>query len=215
MTNTETFFDSIIEFLEVGSIATVHERVIVAADFIREVLDVAMVRVVIDEGGEYVSGSSTTIDQSVPQSVWEQLTEDDLMVIRATGGRRDFVLPNGHRGFCISEKNARVSITIAAIGAGGVPLASSFTTTVLRMALALWDLGDKVIRLQADVNSLSAALASRVVIEQAKGVLAERWSVEPAMAFARLRKSARDSGSTLVATAAEVVRSIGAVQEAR
>lgn len=218
MTNAETFFDSIIEFLEVGSIATVHERVIVAADFIREVLDVAMVRVVIDEGGEYVSGSSTTIDQSVPQSVWEQLTEDDLMVIRATGGRRDLVLPNGHRGFCISEKNARVSITIAAIaaiGAGGVPLASSFTTTVLRMALALWDLGDKVIRLQADVNSLSAALASRVVIEQAKGVLAERWSVEPAMAFARLRKSARDSGSTLTAKAAEVVRSIGAVQEAR
>ena len=108
MTKAETFFDSIIEFLEVGSIATVHERVIVAADFIREVLDVAMVRVVIDEGGEYVSGSSTTIDQSVPQSVWEQLTEDDLMVIRATGGRggrlrvsggvqRQLVVARGHR----------------------------------------------------------------------------------------------------------------------
>ena len=210
MTKAETFFDSIVEFLEVGSIATGHERAIVAAEFMREVLDVSMVRVVIDEGSECLSASSTTIDRSVPQSVWEQLTEDDLMVIRATGGRRDLVLPNGHRGFCTRERNARVSMTIAAIGEGGEPLASSFSTTVLRTALALWDLGDKVIRLQADVNRLSVALESRVVIEQAKGVLAERWSVEPAMAFARLRKSARDSGSTLTATAAEVVRSTGA-----
>ena len=38
---------------------------------------------------------------------------------------------------------------------------------------------------------LERALESRVLIEQAKGMLAERWDVTPADAFERLRSAAR------------------------
>jgi AmiR/NasT family two-component response regulator len=40
-------------------------------------------------------------------------------------------------------------------------------------------------------EQLSAALTSRAVIEQAKGVISERAGVDPAEAFSRLRRDAR------------------------
>ena len=54
---------------------------------------------------------------------------------------------------------------------------------------------------------LQAALESRVVIEQAKGMLAERLGVTLDEAFAFLRSAARSQGMTLKSLAAEVVRS--------
>ncbi|MFI7149434.1 ANTAR domain-containing protein [Nonomuraea sp. NPDC050022] len=59
------------------------------------------------------------------------------------------------------------------------------------------------LRLMAE--QLQAALDSRVVIEQAKGVLAERhgWAMEEA--FARLRGHARDRNRRLAEVAQEVV----------
>ena len=44
-------------------------------------------------------------------------------------------------------------------------------------------------------EQLSAALTSRVVIEQAKGVIAERASIDLAEAFSRLRRYARNATS--------------------
>ena len=46
-------------------------------------------------------------------------------------------------------------------------------------------------------EQLSAALTSRVVIEQAKGVVAERAGVDLAEAFSRLRACARDNNLRL------------------
>jgi len=54
-------------------------------------------------------------------------------------------------------------------------------------------------------EQLSAALTSRVVIEQAKGVVAERTGVDLAEAFSRLRAYARDSNLRLTDVAQAAV----------
>lgn len=54
---------------------------------------------------------------------------------------------------------------------------------------------------------LQMALDSRLVIEQAKGVLAERLDVAPELAFEILRRAARSTGESIHVTAAAVVGS--------
>jgi GAF domain-containing protein len=54
-------------------------------------------------------------------------------------------------------------------------------------------------------EQLESALTSRVVIEQAKGVLAARLDIEMEEAFERLRKRSRDDRRRLVVVAEEVV----------
>ena len=54
-------------------------------------------------------------------------------------------------------------------------------------------------------EQLQGALTSRVIIEQAKGVLAARLDVEMEEAFERLRKRSRDDRRRLVEVAEEVV----------
>ncbi|WP_258052556.1 ANTAR domain-containing protein [Streptomyces sp. Ru73] len=59
-------------------------------------------------------------------------------------------------------------------------------------------------RCQRTVAQLTCALDSRVLIEQAKGMLADRWGVTPEQAFHSLRAYAR-SHSTKLHTVAEGV----------
>jgi AmiR/NasT family two-component response regulator len=56
-------------------------------------------------------------------------------------------------------------------------------------------------------GQLERALQSRIVIEQAKGVLAERYGLTVAAAFELLRASARSSRMRIHPLAAEVVGS--------
>jgi ANTAR domain len=60
---------------------------------------------------------------------------------------------------------------------------------------------------------LQAALTSRVVIEQAKGVLAERLQVSPDEAFGVLRTAARSRGRLLSEVAAQVAGSAASVAD--
>jgi AmiR/NasT family two-component response regulator len=62
-------------------------------------------------------------------------------------------------------------------------------------------------QLRTRVAQLEQALQSRIVIEQAKGVLAERWGVPVDDAFDRLRKAARCNRMKLHELAAAVVAS--------
>jgi len=61
--------------------------------------------------------------------------------------------------------------------------------------------------LHARVAQLQAALESRVAIEQAKGVLMERFTLTPDAAFVLLRRAARNSSESLHKLAALVTAS--------
>jgi len=55
------------------------------------------------------------------------------------------------------------------------------------------------------VDQPQTALDSRVLIEQAKGILAERRGITPNEAFDVLRRQARNTGQKLTALAAAVI----------
>jgi hypothetical protein len=56
------------------------------------------------------------------------------------------------------------------------------------------DGSDEVARLKASVRQLEHALTSRVIVEQAIGVLSERWRCAPRDAFEQLRRVTRSHG---------------------
>ena len=58
---------------------------------------------------------------------------------------------------------------------------------------------------QAEVGQLRHALTSRVLIEQAKGVLVAREALDPEAAFQRLRRQAHSTARPMVHVAAEVI----------
>ncbi len=66
---------------------------------------------------------------------------------------------------------------------------------------------DEVTRLRSSVRQLEHALSSRVVVEQAIGVLTERWRVAPRDAFEQLRRVTRSRGLRIHDLAGLVVES--------
>ena len=66
---------------------------------------------------------------------------------------------------------------------------------------------DELTRLRASVRQLEHALASRVVVEQAIGVLSERWRVVPRDAFEQLRRVTRSHGLRIHDLAKQVIES--------
>ncbi len=84
--------------------------------------------------------------------------------------------------------------------------------TQIMVALSLADvaaaglsIGAVMRQQQAAIVQLQAALSSRILIEQAKGVLAERWQVAPDDAFDVLRRHARASHQALADLASAVL----------
>jgi len=66
---------------------------------------------------------------------------------------------------------------------------------------------DEVTRLRASVRQLEHALASRIIVEQAIGVLSERWRVAPQDAFEQLRRVTRSHGLRIHDLAQRVIDS--------
>jgi hypothetical protein len=66
---------------------------------------------------------------------------------------------------------------------------------------------DEARRLRATVRQLERALAVRIRVEQAIGILAERHRVRPRQAFEQLRAAARGRGQRVIDIAGDVVAS--------
>lgn len=66
--------------------------------------------------------------------------------------------------------------------------------------------GDPTKFLLERTRQLETALTSRIVIEQAKGILAERHGIDVDEAFERLRRASRNAGRRIHDLAAEVVQ---------
>jgi hypothetical protein len=62
-------------------------------------------------------------------------------------------------------------------------------------------------RLRATITQLEHALATRIRVEQAIGVLAERHRIKPREAFEQLRDAARSRGRKVIDIAGDVVAS--------
>ena len=87
------------------------------------------------------------------------------------------------------------------------PVAISVTQGIADTAAAVLRQIDMLEHASALVTQLQQALDHRVVIEQAKGVLSERWSVDVAHAFQRMRKIARRDRRAIGDVAREIVAS--------
>ena len=69
------------------------------------------------------------------------------------------------------------------------------------------DLEQEIAALKAENEQLRAALASRIIIEQAKGVLIERLDLPPEEVFALLRSAARRGRMSIHVVAEEILKS--------
>jgi AmiR/NasT family two-component response regulator len=69
------------------------------------------------------------------------------------------------------------------------------------------DVEQRLAALEAENEQLRAALASRIVIEQAKGVLIERLDLPPEEVFDLLRAAARRARMSIHVVAEEILKS--------
>lgn len=99
---------------------------------------------------------------------------------------------------------AAVEAGVAAYVVDG--LAPSRVRPVLEVAMSRFSL---MLRLRTDLEKAKADLASRKIIERAKGVLMKERGLDEAAAYALLRKLAMDSGRPLAAVAADLIAYAG------
>jgi hypothetical protein len=119
----------------------------------------------------------------------------------------DVVVRRGERGWVVGEEEVS-DLTSAMVLAD--LFASEHTSAPAQQAPPPQSPpqdADQAERLAVTVQQLEHALASRVQVEQAIGVLAERNRLQPREAFDLLRGTARAKGRRLVDIAADVVAS--------
>jgi len=97
------------------------------------------------------------------------------------------------------------ALTLFSTVSGALPVDSAEVATALANAASLGVTAQRGRELEVVVDQLQTALDSRVAIEQAKGVLAERTGSTVAEAFTALRRHARSNGLKLTEVARAVV----------
>lgn len=148
---------------------------------------------------------------------WQEcMTTGQLIVVTdlSSGGERwpEFTTAALRSGF----RSATVIPVISqsdVVGALALLSKSALGATEIHLACTLADaagagivLSDELRRQERSIAQLQAALTSRIVIEQAKGILAERWKVAPDTAFDRLRKHARSNQIRLPDLAQAIIK---------
>lgn len=98
------------------------------------------------------------------------------------------------------------SLNMFCVATGSLPAEDVDTSRALARIATIGLLHNRTARnAQAEAAQLRQALTSRIIIEQAKGMLAEGAGCTPAVAFDALRRYARTHGRPLHDIAAEVV----------
>lgn len=108
------------------------------------------------------------------------------------------------------------TLNLFRVGTGGLTQAVVVAATALADVATIGILQERAVRQQEVVaRQLQVALNSRVLIEQAKGVLAERLGVTPDEAFVILRRYARDHNHPLTQLAGDVIRGTARISSDR
>lgn len=145
-----------------------------------------------------VSGHDLATMRGLARVIEAQLGAPDAVVVRRT--------PTGWQVAGTEESELLSAIVLADLLAAGLGQAGS-ATAGLSAPPASPRNADETERLRYTVRQLEHALASRVMVEQAIGVLAERQRLRPRAAFERLRRAARSRGRRVIDLAREVVAS--------
>jgi hypothetical protein len=144
---------------------------------------------VLDDGRQPAAGGGAALDEAPASAI----------VIRRTAGgwRVDADRPDELDGFTedLHEAMVLADLLSSELRPGPRPA---------RPAGAL----DTESQLRLSIKQLEHALAARVRIEQAIGVLAERWRTTPREAFERLRRVARSLGRKVHDLGGDVIASI-------
>ena len=130
-----------------------------------------------------------------------------------SGSNRFLVLP-GHQVPGVEEvvESTDRYLVVSKLGVGGEVAAGLDPRQTQRLLMSagaetVAGLRGRVVELEAENEHLRVALASRIVIEQAKGVLIERLELPADEVFELLRRAARRSRLNLHAVAAEILKS--------
>ena len=142
-------------------------------------------------GRPYAEDTQRSIDQEVARLLRE--AEDTATT-----------LLRGHRD---TLDQVIGTLNLFRIAPDGLSAADVVAATALVDVATIGILQERAVRQQEVVaGQLQRALNSRVIIEQAKGVLAERLRVTPDEAFVILRRYARGHNHPLTALAGDVIR---------
>ena len=148
--------------------------------------------------GEPVASS----DLGAPDGRWPRFAAEAL----EAGFRSAHALPMRLRGQVIGALNL-FSARSLELPDDDARVAQAFADIATIAILQEWQLREQV----RVAGQLQAALDSRVIIEQAKGVIAERHDVDMESAFAMLRTSARNTNRRLSDLARDVVVTRGRI----
>jgi hypothetical protein len=148
----------------------------------------------IDRGGVDVSDDAIDVLRQLAEVISAQLgplATEKLVIRRSPDGGWEV---DGDRTEDLTSAMVLADLLAGEVTPGGRPAKSDSPL-------------DEVAQLRLSVSQLEHALAARVVVEQAIGVLTERQGSTPRDAFERLRKVARSRGRKVHELAREVVAS--------